>query len=105
MGPDPLVARFDLSGVAPWKSGVSRNGVKVGDSEVLHGMPSLFRTFQDEGYWIGSFGKVSHGYDTGVKYDASMSHKRTPPPPGAPTEIIESQPSASRLMTVRPAST
>jgi arylsulfatase A-like enzyme len=77
-----------LSGVAPWKSGVSRNGVQVGDSEVLHGVPSLFRTFQDRGYWIGSFGKVSHGYDTGVKYDASMNHKRTPPPPGAPLNGI-----------------
>ncbi len=77
-----------LSGVAPWKSGVSRNGVKVGDSKVLHGVPSLFRTFRDEGYWIGSFGKVSHGYDTGVKYDASMKHKRTPPPPTAPLNGI-----------------
>ncbi len=77
-----------LSGVAPWKSGVSRNGVKVGDSKVLHGVPSLFRTFRDQGYWIGSFGKVSHGYDTGVKYDASMNHKRTPPPPGAPLNRI-----------------
>ena len=77
-----------LSGVAPWKSGVSRNGVKVGDSKVLHGVPSVFRTFQDEGYWIGSFGKVSHGYDTGVKYDASMNHKRTPPPPSAPLNGI-----------------
>lgn len=77
-----------LSGVAPWKSGVSRNGVKVGDSKTLHGVPSVFRTFQDEGYWIGSFGKVSHGYDTGVKYDASMNHKRTPPPPGAPLNGI-----------------
>ncbi|QDU89125.1 Choline-sulfatase [Pirellulimonas nuda] len=77
-----------LSGVAPWKSGVSRNGVQVGDSKVLQGVPSLFRTFQDQGYWIGSFGKVSHGYDTGVKYDASMSHKRTPPPPRAPLNGI-----------------
>ena len=77
-----------LSGVAPWKSGVSRNGVQVGDSKVLHGVPSLFRTFHGQGYWIGSFGKVSHGYDTGVKYDASMNHKRTPPPPGAPLNGI-----------------
>lgn len=77
-----------LSGVAPWKSGVSRNGVKVGDSKVLHGVPSLFRTFHDQGYWIGVFGKVSHGYDTGVSYDASMKHKRTPPPPGAPLNGI-----------------
>ena len=77
-----------LSGVAPWKSGVSRNGVKVGDSKALHGIPSVFKTFQNRDYWIGSFGKVSHGYDTGVKYDASMNHKRTPPPPGAPLNGI-----------------
>lgn len=77
-----------LSGVAPWKSGVSRNGVKVGDSKVLKGVPSLFRTFRDQGYWIAKFGKVSHGYDTGVTYDASMNHKRTPPPPGAPLNGI-----------------
>lgn len=77
-----------LSGVAPWKSGVSRNGVKVSDSKVLHGVPSLFRTFQDQGYWIAKFGKVSHGYDTGVKFAASMNHKRTPPPPGAPLNGI-----------------
>lgn len=79
-----------LSGVAPWKSGVSRNGVKVGDSKILHKVPSLFRTFQDQGYWIAKFGKVSHGYDTGVKYEASMNHKRTPPPPGAPLNGIAS---------------
>lgn len=77
-----------LSGVAPWKSGVSRNGVKVGDSEILHDVDSLFKTFSDEDYWIAKFGKVSHGYDTGVKYDASLNHKRTPPPPGAPLNGI-----------------
>ncbi len=77
-----------LSGVAPWRSGVSRNGVKVGDSRALHGVPSLFKTFHDRGYWIAKFGKVSHGYDTGVKYDASMNHKRTPPPPMAPLNGI-----------------
>jgi arylsulfatase A-like enzyme len=77
-----------LSGIAPWKSGVSRNGVNVGDSKVLHGVPSVFKTFQDEGYWIAKLGKVSHGYDTGVKFDASMNHERTPPPPGAPLNGI-----------------
>ena len=88
-----------LSGVAPWKSGVSRNGVKVGDSKVLRGVPSLFKTFQDQGYWIAKFGKVSHGYDTGVEYDASMNHKRTPPPPGAPLNGIAR--SASGKLTER----
>ncbi|MEL6898248.1 MAG: sulfatase, partial [Planctomycetota bacterium] len=77
-----------LSGVAPWKSGVSRNGVRVGDSKVLHGLPSLFKTFQNNDYRIWKFGKVSHGYDTGVEYVASMNHKRTPPPPDAPLNKI-----------------
>ncbi len=88
-----------LSGVAPWKSGVSRNGVKVGDSKALKGVPSLFKTFQDREYWIAKFGKVSHGYDTGVKYEASMNHKRTPPPPGAPLNGIAR--SASGKITER----
>ena len=88
-----------LSGVAPWKTGVSRNGVRVGDSKVLRGVPSLFKTFQDQGYWITKFGKVTHGYDTGVKYDASMNHKRTPPPPGAPLNGIAR--SASGKITER----
>lgn len=79
-----------LSGVAPWRSGVSRNGVKVGDSKVLREVPSLFKTFQDQGYWLAKFGKVSHGYDTGVDFEASMNHKRTPPPPGAPLNGIAS---------------
>ncbi|MEM1305299.1 MAG: sulfatase, partial [Planctomycetota bacterium] len=77
-----------LSGVAPWKSGVSRNGVKVGDSVPLKGVPSLLKTFQDSGYWVASFGKVSHGYDTGMEPDAAMRHKRTPWPPGAPLNGI-----------------
>ncbi|MEM8910934.1 MAG: sulfatase [Planctomycetota bacterium] len=88
-----------LSGVAPWKSGVSRNGVKVGDSKALSGVPSLFKTFQNQGYWIAKFGKVSHGYDTGVTYDVSMNHKRTPPPPGAPLNGIAR--SASGKLTER----
>lgn len=77
-----------LSGVAPWKSGVSRNGVRVQESRALHGLPSLFKTFQNHGYWMTKFGKVSHGYDTGVKFDESMNHKRTPPPPAAPLNGI-----------------
>lgn len=77
-----------LSGVAPWKSGVSRNGVNVDESKALRGVPSVFKTFQNDGYSIASFGKVSHGYDTGVEYDASTKHTRTPPPPGAPLNGI-----------------
>ncbi|MEM6688085.1 MAG: sulfatase [Planctomycetota bacterium] len=88
-----------LSGVAPWKSGVSRNGVNVADSQVLQGIPSLFKVFQEQNYWIAKFGKVSHGYDTGVKYDVSMNHKRTPAPPGAPLNGIAM--SASGKLTER----
>ena len=67
-----------LSGVAPWKSGVYINQAQVMDSPALHGIPSLLRTFKDNGYYIASLGKVSHGYKTGVEYDVSMGHRRTP---------------------------
>jgi len=77
-----------LSGVAPWKSGVYINQAEVMDSPALRGVPSLPRTFKDNGYYVASIGKVSHGYKTGVEYDAFMGHKRTPPPPNAPLNGI-----------------
>ena len=77
-----------LSGVAPWKSGVYQNQAAVMESTALQGVPSLFTTFKNNGYFIASIGKVSHGYKTGAEYDVSMGHKRTPPPPGAPLNGI-----------------
>ncbi|MBI1372495.1 MAG: sulfatase-like hydrolase/transferase [Phycisphaera sp.] len=72
-----------LSGVAPWKSGVTDNGVAVADSKVLPGKISMPELFKENGYFIASFGKVSHGYDLKKIWDAQASHKRDPIPPGA----------------------
>lgn len=77
-----------LSGVAPWKSGVYQNQAAVAESEALKGVPSLLKTFQDNGYFVAKIGKISHGYKTGITPDVDMKHKRTPPPPGAPLNGI-----------------
>lgn len=73
-----------LSGVAPWKSGIYDNGLDVDASPALKDVPSLPNTFKQQGYYIASFGKISHGYDTGVDWDASKNHSRDPVPPNAP---------------------
>lgn len=73
-----------LSGVAPWKSGVYDNGMNVSASPALQDVPSLPKVFQDQGYFVASFGKISHGYDTGVEWDFSKNHSRDPVPPDAP---------------------
>jgi len=77
-----------LSGVAPWKSGVYQNQASVEESQALKGAASMFKTFQDNGYFTARLGKVSHGYDIGVKCDVHMKHSRTPRPPGAPLNTI-----------------
>jgi arylsulfatase A-like enzyme len=73
-----------LSGVAPWKSGVYDNGMDVSASPVLQMVPSMPKVFQQNGYTIASFGKISHGYDTGVEWDDRINHSRDPAPPDAP---------------------
>jgi choline-sulfatase len=73
-----------LSGVAPWKSGVYDNGVNVSASPALELVPSLPKVFQQEGYFIASYGKISHGYNTGVEWDGYIPHRRDPVPPDAP---------------------
>lgn len=72
-----------LSGVAPWKSGVTDNGVAVADSKYLAGKVSMPELFKRQGSFIASFGKVSHGYGIKSIWDAQLSHKRDPLPPGA----------------------
>jgi len=71
-----------LSGVAPWKSGVTDNGVAVAESKHLRGKVSMPTLFTQHGYFIASFGKVSHGYHD-ADWDARTPHKRDPVPPGA----------------------
>ncbi|MEM7811267.1 MAG: sulfatase [Planctomycetota bacterium] len=74
-----------LSGVAPWKSGVTHNGLDVGLSETLQAAKSLPAAFREAGYFTAAFGKVGHGWN-GVRadWDVSRGHKRDPAPPGAP---------------------
>ena len=73
-----------LSGVAPWKSGVYDNGLNVKASELLNQVKSFPKLFQEAGYFTASFGKISHGYETGVEWDQRMNHNRDPAPPQAP---------------------
>jgi choline-sulfatase len=73
-----------LSGVAPWKSGIYDNGVSVKKSTYLNEVTSFPKLFQQNGYYMASFGKISHGYETGVEWDQRRNHKRDPAPPQAP---------------------
>lgn len=73
-----------LSGVAPWNSGVYDNGLDVSASPALQGVPSLPKVFQQQGYYVASYGKISHGYDTGVEWNDKINHSRDPVPPVAP---------------------
>lgn len=72
-----------LSGVAPWKSGVTENGLVIDGSPALEGKPSLPGLLAAHGYYTASFGKISHGYDGHTAWDAHTPHKRDPRPPGA----------------------
>ena len=72
-----------LSGVVPWKSGVYDNGYDVNSSPALKNATSLPAYFRQHGYYVASYGKVSHGWDMGELDDIS-SHHRDPAPPGAP---------------------
>lgn len=72
-----------LSGVAPWKSGVTENGLVVDGSPALEGKTSLPEWFERHGYFTASFGKISHGYNIRDVWDARTPHKRDPVPPGA----------------------
>jgi len=72
-----------LSGVVPWKSGVYDNGYDVNSSPGLKGAVSLPAYFRQHGYYVVSYGKVSHGWDLG-ELDDLTGHKRDPYPPDAP---------------------
>jgi arylsulfatase A-like enzyme len=72
-----------LSGIAPWKTGVYGNGYNVESSPALKGIVSLPAYFRQHGYYVASYGKVSHGWNLGT-LDDSSGHQRDPHPPGAP---------------------
>lgn len=73
-----------LSGVAPWQSGHTDNGLILKDNAALAKSVSLPRLFQEAGYHMTTSGKIGHGYSDGVKWDLTRRHKRDPAPPGAP---------------------
>lgn len=72
-----------LSGVVPWRSGVYDNGYDVNASPALKNAVSLPAYFRQHGYYVASYGKVSHGWDLG-QLDDLTGHKRDPAPPAAP---------------------
>ncbi len=72
-----------LSGVVPWKSGVYDNGYDVNSSPGLINATSLPAYFRQHGYYVASYGKVSHGWNMGELDDLS-NHRRDPIPPDAP---------------------
>jgi len=73
-----------LTGVAPWQSGHTDNGLKLKDNPALAKSVSFPRLFQQQGYYMATSGKISHGYKDGVNWDQTWRHKRDPAPPGAP---------------------
>ena len=73
-----------LMGVAPWQSGHTDNGLKISDNPVLAKAVSFPKLFQEQGYYMATSGKISHGYKDGVNWDQSWRHKRDPAPPGTP---------------------
>ncbi|MEM6917232.1 MAG: sulfatase-like hydrolase/transferase, partial [Verrucomicrobiota bacterium] len=75
------------SGVSPHKSGVYHNQTDISASEPLKSAVSLFKTFQQAGYYTAGFGKITHGWsDDG--FDEKVNHKRDPRPPGAPIQSV-----------------
>lgn len=76
-----------LSGVAPWKSGHTNNGLDIKKNEVLAQAIAFPKLLQQNGYVIGSAGKVGHGYDFDYESDIPRGEgagRRPPFPPDAP---------------------
>jgi len=73
-----------LTGVAPWSSGHTDNGLNLRNNAALDKASSFPKLFQERGYFMVTSGKIGHGYETGVEWDMSCRHKRDPAPPGAP---------------------
>lgn len=75
------------SGVSPHKSGIYHNQTNIAASEPLKSAVSLFKLFQDAGYYTAGYGKITHGWsDRG--FDEKINHKRDPRPPGAPIQSV-----------------
>jgi len=89
----PSRAAF-LTGVAPWTSGLYDNGRDKTNAIKLWDVPSIGEYFQNNGYYVCSFGKIQHGYDpqklkdgkspSGFSYDEYEGNSSDPEPKGAP---------------------
>ncbi|MEM6601824.1 MAG: sulfatase [Verrucomicrobiota bacterium] len=77
-----------LSGVAPWKSGHTNNGLNIKNNKLLAQATAFPKLLQKNGYLIGSAGKVGHGYDFDYQSDIPRGEgaggRRPPFPPNAP---------------------
>ncbi|MEM7602120.1 MAG: sulfatase-like hydrolase/transferase, partial [Verrucomicrobiota bacterium] len=76
------------SGVSPHRSGVYHNQTNVAASEPLKTAVSLFEVFQQAGYAMYGYGKITHGWNGGNVWDDKQGHKRDPRPPGAPIQSV-----------------
>ncbi len=76
------------SGVSPHKSGVYHNQTNVAASEPLKTATSLFEVFQQGGYSMYGYGKITHGWNGNDVWDDKQGHKRDPRPPGAPIQPV-----------------
>jgi len=66
------------SGVSPWKSGIYDNGLQTELSAALQQATFLPKLYKDAGYYLASYGKISHGWgDRGI-WDDRIAHKRDP---------------------------
>jgi len=72
------------SGVSPWKSGIYDNGLQTEQSAALELATFLPQLYKDAGYYLASYGKISHGWGERGVWDDRIAHKRDPIPPGAP---------------------
>jgi hypothetical protein len=52
-----------FSGIAPRKTGLWENGMKIEKSELTTSVPHLSKYFRDHGYYAARSGKIIHGYD------------------------------------------
>lgn len=73
-----------FSGVRPWQSGLYQNGVQTEKSTALTKAVFLPKLFKDAGYYLASYGKITHGWGDRQVWDDHRPHKRDPAPPNAP---------------------
>ncbi len=73
-----------FSGIHPWRSGHYQNGTQHGMSVPLQNQASMPQLFREKGYFTGSFGKITHGWNPKESWDESDRHGRNPTPPNAP---------------------